>query len=269
MLIWFCFHIHVGWTRSRPPQPSSVLLGPGGLSPLLIPSTTSYTASDAHQPVPPATPPPYSYRQRSRSRSKQTPISSFGYANYNYSNTPLRPLCPPSKPRLPLQCHRVKAGPHRSSLRLRGTPHKARQMLPSISVQTRTSRSGQARASAWVLASSQRARPASMPSIGTAKYGQSIFPTPTPRNAVLTTSIYVYHYCRPPSTFYKMCLGCAISDKTASDPCVTRCGHLFCWSHLREVCFSTCSACQDTNVPHPRVSFILAPDCLICHMSDM
>lgn len=93
---------------------------------------------------------------------------------------PLRRLCPPSKLRLLLQCHRVKAGPHRSSLRPHATPHKARRMLPSTSAQTRTSRSGQARASAWVLACSQRAGPASTPSIGTAEYGQSTFPTPTP-----------------------------------------------------------------------------------------
>ena len=28
---------------------------------------------------------------------------------------------------------------------------------------------------------------------------------------------------------------CPFSEKTANDPCVTRCGHLFCWTHLREV----------------------------------
>ena len=65
---------------------------------------------------------------------------------------------------------------------------------------------------------------------------------------------------------------CAISEKTASDPCVTRCGHLFCWSHLREVCCSLAVLARTLMIRAPAFLSCLAPDCivcLICHMSDM
>jgi len=40
------------------------------------------------------------------------------------------------------------------------------------------------------------------------------------------------------SNVHLISLATPFSEKTANDPCVTRCGHLFCWTHLREVRFS-------------------------------
>jgi len=52
---------------------------------------------------------------------------------------------------------------------------------------------------------------------------------------------------------------CPFSEKTADDPCVTRCGHLFCWNHLLEVCGSRtgtvwmliCVSSIPSTSPHP------------------
>jgi hypothetical protein len=236
------FTSHV-WTHPPPTtrQPLPPSSAPRVLLILLIPLTTKAittgypTPSRQSHPVAPSHCPRSSIANVAARTASIPPILHSDIRTATTQTLRRRRGCPPHKPRLPLQCHiQTKFGPHRSSLRPHAMPHNMRHMLPSTSAQTRTSRSGQARALAWALAYSQRARPASTPSTGTAKYGQSALP-PAPRMLVLTTFMCVSLVPPPP---LPLRLLAALSEKTASDPCVTRCGHLFCWSHLREVCFS-------------------------------
>lgn len=112
------------------PQPRRSLLSSFSFPP---PPELTPTTSDTQQAVAPATCPSAPIANLAPRATTNPPIlpSDTRTTTAQTLRRRRRCICPPFKPRLLLQCHRVTSGPPRSSLRPHATPHNARRILPS------------------------------------------------------------------------------------------------------------------------------------------